>query len=282
MIQPSPRQPWIACALSLCCTGLGHLYCGRLLRGLVLFLVSLLVLPAAALVAGWASSTWALVGLIVSSLGLLGLWLFAVVDAWRTAARGQDVSQHEYQHMLVYGLFAAVGVVSPMLSAVYIRQNLLEAFYIPTESMAPLLHNGDRILVNKARWQTQQPERYDVVVFRAPDHPERNYVKRLVGLPGEIVTIEGDVVKVNGKPVVDPNAVKSPGKPKDHDQPRKSNGGQEMGVVVPAGMCYVLGDNRGNSHDSRDFGPVALGNVLGLVEYVYLPGDSWSRFGRLP
>ena len=86
MIEPSRRQPWIAAALSLCCTGLGHLYCGRLLRGLVLFLVSLLILPVAAFVAGLASSTWALVALIVSCLLLLILWLFAVVDAWRTAA----------------------------------------------------------------------------------------------------------------------------------------------------------------------------------------------------
>jgi hypothetical protein len=47
-------------------------------------------------------------------------------------------------------------------------------------------------------------------------------------------------------------------------------------------MCYVLGDNRGNSHDSREFGPVALGAVPGVAEYLYFPGDTWSRFGRLP
>ena len=115
MIQPSRPQPWIAVVLSLCCPGLGHLYCGRLLRGLVLFLVSLLILPVAAVVAGLASSTGALIGLILSFLGLLGLWLFAVVDAWRTAARCQDPSRHDYQRALVYALFVAVGVVSPTL-----------------------------------------------------------------------------------------------------------------------------------------------------------------------
>ncbi|HEY3968366.1 MAG TPA: signal peptidase I [Planctomycetaceae bacterium] len=281
MIQPSRPQPWIAMVLSLCCTGLGHLYCGRLLRGLVLFLVSLLILPVAAVVAGLASSTWALIGLLASFLGLLGLWLFAVVDAWRTAARGQDPSRHDYQRALVYALFVAVGVISPMLSVIYIRQNLMEAFFIPTESMSPLLHNGDRILVNKVHWRAQQAKRYDVVVFRAPDYPGRTYIKRIVGLPGENVLIEGDAVKVNGKLVDKPGAVPVQPQPDANQQPAKPAGEREMGLLIPPGMCYVLGDNRGNSRDSRDFGPVALGDVLGVAEYVYLPGDSWSRFGRL-
>src|SRR5580704_9815968 len=99
----SPRpQTWIACVLSLCCTGLGHLYSGRLLRGLVLFLVSLLILPVAALVAGLVSSTGALVGLIASFAGLLGLWLFAVVDAWRITAGSTDASRHDYQRPVIY------------------------------------------------------------------------------------------------------------------------------------------------------------------------------------
>jgi signal peptidase I len=282
MSEPSRRQPWIAVVLSLCCAGLGHLYCGRLLRGLVLFLVSLLILPIAAFVAGMASSTWALVGLISSFLGLLGLWLFAVVDAWRTAFRGGETVRHEYQQAIVYALFAAVGIVSPMLSGFYIRQNLLEAYYIPTESMSPYLHRGDRILVNKAHWRAQQIQRHDVVVFRAPDHPEHIYVKRLVGLPGEEVTIEGGSIKINGNPVAEPGAPPAQPKPEDADRREKPDDGREQGLVIPQGMCYVLGDNRGNSHDSREFGPVPLATILGVAEYVYLPGDTWSRFGRLP
>lgn len=277
----SGRQPWVAAALSMCCAGLGHVYCGRLGRGLVLFLLSLLILPAAAIVAGLAMSTFALVGLLVSLQVLLGLWVFAVVDSWRTAARGCDVARHEYQRPLLYALFIAVGVVSPMLSAAYIRQNLLEAFYIPSASMAPYLQNGDRILVNKARWRTQQLKRHDVVVFRAPDHPERNYVKRLVGLPGEVVTIEGNTVKINGKPVGTSDAGASDSESHDNDE-QGNAGGETKGLRIPSGMCYVLGDNRGNSHDSRNFGPVAVRDILGVAEYVYLPGDTWLRFGRLP
>jgi signal peptidase I len=281
MTESPRRQTWIACVLSLCCTGLGHLYNGKLQRGLVLFLVSLLILPVAALVAGLASSTGALVGLIASFVALLGLWLFAVVDAWRITVRSTDFSRHDYQRPLIYALFVAAGISSPMLCGAYIRQNLLEAFYLPSESMTPLLRKGDHFLVNKARWRIQKLKRWDVVVFRAPDHPERNYVKRIVGFAGDQVVIEGSEVKVNGQPVEVPGE-----KPPDRKSSESDRSDQEMGSkgreqVIPRGMCYVLGDNRNNSHDSRDFGPVALGEILGVAEYIYLPGDSWSRFGSL-
>jgi len=273
----SRRQPWIACALSLCCPGLGHLYSGRLQRGLVLFLVSLVILPVAALVAGLASSTGALLGLIISFVALLGIWLFAVVDAGRVAAGMADHAVHDYQRPLIYALFVAAGISSPILSVSYIRQNLLEAFYLPSDSMSPVLRNGDRILVNKARWRMQNLKRGDVVVFHAPDHAEHIYIKRLVGLPGEEVQIDGNEVKVNGKPAEVPAATKAA-----DDQPKPAQQDHGGGQAIPSGMCYVLGDNRKNSNDSRNFGPVALGSILGVAEYIYVPGDDWSRFGALP
>jgi signal peptidase I len=290
----SRRQIWVACALSLCCPGLGHLYSGRLQRGLVLFLVSLLILPIAALGAGLASSTGALVGLIVSFVALLGLWLFAVVDAWRITAGTTDTSRHDYQRPLIYALFVAAGISSPMLCVVYIRQNLLEAFYLPSQSMAPLLRSGDHILVNKTQRRIQNLKRWDVVVFHVPDQPGHNYIKRLVGLPGETVVIEGGKVKVNGQQAdvpgdvsgaaPDANKISDPrhGQKPEVNQQKQEPGREYRGEVIPRGMCYVLGDNRNNSRDSREFGPVALGEILGVVEYIYLPGDSWSRFGTLP
>jgi signal peptidase I len=281
MTESPRRQAWVACVLSLCCTGLGHLYIGKLQRGLVLFLVSLMILPVAALVAGLASSTGALVGLIASFVALLGLWLFAVVDAWRITARSTDVSRHDYQRRLIYALFVAAGISSLLLCVAYIRQNLLEAFYLPTESMTPLLRRGDHILVNKARWRIQKLKRWDVIVFRAPDHPERTYVKRIVGFAGDQVVIEGTDVKVNGQPVDVPGETPLRDKSSEIDRQDGEMGSKGREQVIPRGMCYVLGDNRNNSHDSRDFGPVALGEILGVAEYIYLPGDSWSRFGSL-
>jgi len=290
MTESSKPQTWVACVLSLCCTGLGHLYNGRLLRGLVLFLLSLVILPAAALFAGMAASTSGLVCLIVSFALLLGLWLFAVIDAGRIASRTGESPRHEYQQPIVYALFIAAGISSPMFCVAYIRQNLLEAFYLPSDSMSPAFRHGDRILVNKAHWRIDQLKRWDVVVFRAPDHASRTYIKRIVGLPGETVTFDGTEIKVNGEVVPVPGegsvaipAEAAPGTGAARDNQDQGTGpdGTAGRQQIPPGMCFVLGDNRANSNDSRAFGPVALGNVLGVVEYIYLPGDTWSRFGTV-
>src|SRR5262245_31960566 len=119
MPEPSKPQTWVACVLSLFCAGLGHLYVGRLTRGLVLFLGSLVIVPAAALVAGLIPSTATLVALVASFGGLLGLWAFAVVDARRICSRMSELSPREYQQPAVYALFLAAGVVSPVLSTAY-------------------------------------------------------------------------------------------------------------------------------------------------------------------
>jgi signal peptidase I len=272
----------------MCCTGLGHVYTGRLLQGLVLFLLSIVIVPIAALVAGLVSSTAALVGLIGAYLGLLGLWLFAVLDACRLVSRSGESGGHDFQKPFVYVLFAAAGVISPMLSTVYVRQNMLEAFYLPSESMAPTLIRGDHILANKTRWRVENIDRSDVVVFRPPDHRHQRHVKRVIGLPGDRVIILGNAISVNGQLIPEKPGARAP-------KPGTSQGEHQTGtgafpkqadadvreLTVAPGMCFVLGDNVANSRDSREYGQVPLGDIIGVAEYVYVPGDSWSRFGTL-
>jgi signal peptidase I len=284
----SRPRVWIACVLSLCCTGLGQLYAGKLLQGLVLFLVSVVIVPVAAAVAGLVSSTAALVGLIAAYLGLLGLWLYAVLDACRLASGSGEIERRDFQKPAVYALFVAAGVISPMLSTLYVRQDLLEAFYLPSESMAPTLIRGDRILANKARWRVENIDRSDVVVFRPPDHRHQRHVKRVIGLPGDHVAIRGDSISVNGRRIPEKSAVPPSesgtvrgGRSAAKDPfPVQAEADLREQTVAP-GMCFVLGDNLANSRDSREYGLVPLGDIIGVAEYVYLPGDSWSRFGTL-
>jgi signal peptidase I len=251
-----------------------------------LFLLSIVIVPVAALVAGLVSSTAALAGLIVAYLGLLGLWLFAVLDACRLVSRSGEIECHDFQKPFVYVLFATAGVISPMLSTVYIRQNLLEAFYLPSESMAPTLVRGDHILANKARWRIENIDRSDLVVFRPPDHRHQRHVKRVIGLPGDHVIIHGDAISVNGQFIPENSAVGPPqrgtsrGEHRTGEFPVQAEADLREQTVAP-GMCFVLGDNLANSHDSREYGLVPLGDIIGVAEYVYLPGDSWARFGTL-
>ena len=281
------RQAWVAGVLTLCCPGLGHLYVGRLTPGLSLFLVSLILVPVAALVAGIAASTAALAGLVAAFVILLLIWGFAVFDACRIAHQGKGSSGHEYQRLPVYALFLAAGVCSPVISAAYVRSSVLEAFYLPGESMAPVLQSGDRILVNKTRQRLERIARWDVIVFRAPEKRNQNFIKRIVGLPGDEVTIEENELRINGVRVAPAPAESGP----NHDEPRNKgtdstvpSGGPESRSrtqTVPPGMCFVVGDNWKHSLDSRAFGPVPIGDVIGVAEYIYLPGTNWGRFGVL-
>src|SRR6516165_3312536 len=111
---PTKRSPWVAAALSLVSTGLGHVYCGRIVRGLALFCASLLFAPLAYGLALVPASTPVLVALIVAFVAVVGLYLFAAADAWRLAraSRG-SFTPRDYNSPVVYLLLGLVGLIYP-------------------------------------------------------------------------------------------------------------------------------------------------------------------------
>lgn len=177
-----------------------------------------------------------------------------------------------------------------------IRSFAIEAFRIPTASMERTLLVGDFLLVNKAVYGAQvpgtalrlpafgQPEHGDVVVFTPPHEPHRNYVKRLVGLPGDTLNMRDKVLFRNGEIVPEPYAqhddpmdvfdprmrwqadhLARPADGKSY-RPTRDNWGP---LVVPAGRYFVLGDNRDDSEDSRYWGLVDEATVKGKPIFVY-------------
>jgi signal peptidase I len=295
------RSPLVAAILSLAATGLGQIYCGRIVRGLVMFLGSLLFAPAIVAAALLPPATIVLVGLILALLAVLGVYVFAVVDAFRLARRERDNFQlKDYNHPLVYGLFILVGLTYPAGTLHFIRSSAFEAFEIPVSSEAPTLLPGDRVLVNKTTYQRRFVRRGDEVVFRAPSEPGLNWVKRVIALPGDMVEVKGNEVFVNGQQLPrEPAPRASLGAAAQQvkgDLFEETSAGRRYRILfaadtkpipdyprtkVPEGTCFVLGDNRNNSHDSREFGFVALGDVLGEVQYRYWPAATWTRFGVL-
>ncbi len=194
------RSPLIAVILSLAATGLGQIYCGRIVRGLVMFLGSLLFVPAIVLAALLPPSTVVLVGLIVALLTVLGVYVFAVVDAFRLARRGRDLFQSmDYHHPLVYALFILVGLTYPAGALYFIRSSVFEAFAIPSASEMPTLLPGDRFLVNKTTYQRRFMRRGDEVVFRVSSEPGMHWAKRVIALPGDTVEVKYKEVFVNGR-----------------------------------------------------------------------------------
>jgi len=136
---------------------------------------------------------------------------------------------------------------------------VVQAFYIPSGSMEPTLMVDDRILVAKFMYRFEPVHRGDVIVFRYPLNPQRDFVKRVVGLPGDRVQLKDGVVHLDGTVLSEKGYTIKP------------DFGNYGPVTVPASQFFVLGDNRNNSEDSRFFGYVPRGNVIGKAIFIYWP-----------
>lgn len=165
------------------------------------------------------------------------------------------------------------------------RASLADHYVVPTGSMIPTVHEGDRVFVSKAaygfriplsatwlaRWS--QPERGDVVVLQSPVE-DVVLLKRVVAVGGDEVRVQGGRLFLNGKPVVTSDTEEQLGG-KTHKLSLKSGGGPDFGPEnVPKGMVLVMGDNRGNSKDGRMFGFVDERTVLGKAVSIYLRDGS--------
>lgn len=287
--------------LSLAATGLGQIYCRRIVRGLVMFLGSMLFAPAIVAAALLPPATIVLVGLIVALLAVLGVYVYAVVDAFRLARRGSDdFRPTDYNHPLVYALFVLVGLTYAAGGLYFIRSSVFEAFRIPTASEVPTLLPGDRILVNKTTYQRRFLRRGDEVVYRVSSEPGLKWVKRVIALPGDTVEVKDNEVFVNGQKLprepVPRASLGAAAQEIEGEVFEETNFGRRYRILfaadakplpdyphakVPDGACFMLGDNRNNTRDSRTMGFVALGDVLGDVQYRYWPAATWTRFGVL-
>jgi signal peptidase I len=126
----------------------------------------------------------------------------------------------------------------------FVRPFVVEAFRIPTESMVPKLEVGDRILANKFVYRFSEPERGDIVVFESVDGLDQTLIKRVVGVEGDEIQVRGDLLFVNGEAQEEPY-LNQETLSADFYGP----------TAVPEDHVFVMGDNRGNSADSRIFGP---------------------------
>ncbi len=189
-------------------------------------------------------------------------------------------------------------VVFAFIIALVIRTFVIQAFKIPSGSMIPTLLVGDHLLVNKFLLGTpvdvpftninlfhmpglRDPQRGDVIVFKYPEDPTRDFIKRVIGVGGDTVESRNKVIYVNGRKLVEPYVqhVDSSIKPGGTD-PRDNFGP----ITVPKGDVFVMGDNRDESYDSRYWGFVDDNQIVGKAIIIYWSWDSdkhWVRFGRM-
>jgi signal peptidase I len=145
-----------------------------------------------------------------------------------------------------------------------VRPFILEAFWIPSKSMVPTLEVGDRVFVNKFIYHFHPPERHDIIVFRSAEGSteggQEDLIKRVVGLPGDEISVQDGTLFVNGERQEEPYV--------NEQSPDTSSFGP---MVVPEGKVFVMGDNRADSLDSRFIGPVPLENVVGEAFMIFWP-----------
>ena len=170
-------------------------------------------------------------------------------------------------------------IVVALVLALVIRHFVIQAFKIPTGSMRMTLIEGDRILVNKFIYGAKipftdirlpaprQPKRGDVVVFVYPEDPKKDFIKRLVGLPGETVEIKKGNIYINGELCRDLSVYNR----YYYNRPETIYGSEGEAVNVPQDSYYVLGDNSASSRDSRYWGFVPKKNMLGAAILNYWP-----------
>lgn len=134
-------------------------------------------------------------------------------------------------------------------------------FKIDGESMEPNLHNEEYVIVDKVTYLFGMPQRGDIVVFYRED-PSKDYIKRVIGLPGETIEISNGTVFIDGQPLDEPYLA--------------SLSGTYNAYRLGADEYFVMGDNRGNSQDSRTFGPIHPSDIVGRAWIVYWPPTDWA------
>jgi signal peptidase I len=174
------------------------------------------------------------------------------------------MAESRFKHFFKY---VVIDILLAALISFFLINYVVSAFRIDGDSMEPLLRAGERVLISKLAVRHGNLRRFDIVVTYKPDEPDKSLIKRIIGLPGEIIEVRGGQVLINDKllkqPMVDGAVSRSP---------------EDMkALLIPRGMYFVMGDNRGVSFDSRLFGPVPEKYVFGKAFFRYWPPATMGK-----
>lgn len=303
------KKPWLAGLLAFFFNGLGHIYVGNLRRGLCFFFGTYVIF----LIAGvFRSFLLSLIPLLFFTAGYFIYRLIEIFDAVRIA-RKYPKHDLKYQKNWFYVVFAitcsVILVIYPLGNVVGIR-----SFRISAGSNLPTLFVGERIISQLISYKTEMPKRGEMIVFIYPKNPKLTYVKRVIGLPGDKVSVVNQEVILNGKtvnlvstdfkldrfadPFRDLSSAKIfketlPGYEHEYFVTQDTSARHSKSVnvifnevIVPPDHVFVLGDRRDHSSDSRVWGFVSRDKIIGKVKFVFFSFESknnrirWDRIGK--
>lgn len=180
--------------------------------------------------------------------------LFSPLSAPETGEEEKPVSAGKALYLFLVDVLETLVLATVMFLAI----NAVTArVRVDGYSMTPTLQNGEFILINRLAYRFGEPQRGDIIVFNYPRNPEQQFIKRVIGLPGDEVRIQGGKVYINGQPLAEPYIAAPP---------------QYHGVWrVPDDSLFVLGDNRNQSSDSHSWGMLPREYVIGKAVLIYWP-----------
>ena len=299
------RWPWLAVTLSVIMAGLGHIYCGRIVKGLILAFISCILIPFIFGAFSVSHSSIRIAVIITALLTSSVIWLFAIIDSGYTAKRTtESYILKDYNRWYVYIILILMGTGGSTQIAFNVRTIFLEAFRVPVASNYPTMIPNDRFLANKIAYKSSDPQKGDLIVFINPEDRRQNYIKRIVAVAGETVEIRNGELYVNDQKLprqklpqstLDDIRIQIKETPLEGEVYEETNGAAKYKIflaehktpddfakiTVPEHHCFVLGDNRNLSKDSRHFGPIPLATIKGRADYLYFPAKDWSRFGKI-
>ncbi len=282
MTQNKPRKLWLAVLLSILVTGLGHIYSGKVQKGLFLYFFQAIVLIFILSSVVFYTNIFSYIFAFISGIAFI---IYCAADALKAARFGKiSYSLKRYNRWYVYMLCYILAniIIQPVVTHL-VKENTIKAYKIPSGAMLPTIFIGDQILVNRFIYKSHSPEVGDIIVFEYPKDPKTEYIKRIVAIGGDQLEILNKILIVNG---IEQNEIY--GKHGDSiilnkDTSPRDNFGP---ITVPNNSVFVMGDNRDNSYDSRFWGVVRLDQIKGRAISIYWSWDKeekkmrWGRIGE--
>jgi signal peptidase I len=279
------NRPWLAGLLQIVTPGLGNLYSGRPLHGLILHVAVQGIVLFLALALLWLSWPMNFLIPVAAAIALAVFVIFEGVRCARAARPEFPLARHNrwYVYVLAAAVLAIVVAPEQVLVGSPTRAYVIQTFAADTRSMEPAVLAGDHVVVDKTAYALSEPKRGDIVFYSSTEHPQTIFMKRIVGMPGETIEIRKRVVFVNGKKIDEPYV--------QFLRPSTDgtfNGDSMAPTVIPDDAYFLLGDNRDNSLDGRFMGPVQRPQLLGKSKMIYFSSDPathmprWNRIGKTP
>lgn len=269
------RRPIVAALLSWVAPGLGQLYNGELKKCIVLVLCLGVDELALHKLQVWRTFPWLVAGMAI----ILVAHIAVIVEAAARAYRLQSIALKPFHRWYIYLAVFCVSNISLLplehSGLPKILRPAWESYRICSAAMSPALEPGDHIIVALDSHEELDLRYGDVIVFRYPQDPTKDFVKRVIGLGGQVLEIRDKVVFIDGKPLKEPWTTFSSSRiipaevlPRDNLPPTR----------IPDGTVFVMGDNRDGSNDSRFWGMLPINMIRGKALYICRSKD-WRRIG---